>query len=330
MNVNSELIKKMSLCFSPSGREDNIREFIKEEIKDFVDEINEDAMGNLIARKKGTGKKILFLAHMDEIGMMVTNVGDNGFLRFSCLRELDPCMLLGQRVVFNNGFEGCICKEKSEDESKPEISKMYIDIAGTCSDFVKKNFEAGDMCVLKSDYYEVDDNIICKAADNRIGCYILTEVMKKQIETNNDIYYVFTAQEEVGYRGAKTAGYQIYPDVCAVIDATPTTDSHVVAKTNVSLGSGAAIKIKERYMITNNKLKKFLIETAEKNNIKYQYEILELWGTDSTAVQYSREGVPSCGISIPTRNIHSPNEIVNKRDIIECIKLVQAFIKTYV
>ena len=321
---NSELMKKLSDCFSPSGREKKICEMIMDEIKDFADEITIDPLGNLIARKIGNGKKILITAHMDQIGLIITHVDEKGFLRFANVGGLNPKGLLGLRMVFDNGLEGVICREELKDKEKLTIGKLFLDVASTDKEFIQKNFRIGDMCVFKTEYYETEDCVICKAADDRIGCYILIEALKNHPVTDNDVYYVFSVQEEVGFRGAKTAGYSIEPDLAIAIDVTGTGDAPDGIKMDVKLGGGAAIKLMDRSIITHTEVKDLLTNLAEKNNIKYQYEVLEFGGTDVGPIHTSRDGVPSGVISIPTRNLHSSGEIFNKADVEECIKLVIA------
>ena len=327
MEFNSQLIKNLSNCFSPSGRENNIRELIANEIKDYADEINVDPLGNLIVRKKGNGKKILFSAHMDQIGLIITHVDEKGFLRFSNVGGLHPKELLGLRMVFDNGLEGVICSEKVEEPAKLSMEKLFLDVASTSQEFVKKNFQVGDMCVFKTEYYETEDCVICKAADDRIGCYILIEAIKSHPATDNDVYYVFSVQEEVGCRGAKTAGYSINPDIAIALDVTATGDALDGIKMDVKLGGGAAIKLMDKSLITHPLIKDLLTNLSIENNIKYQYEVLEFGGTDAGAIHMTRSGVPSGTISIPTRNLHTSGEIINKSDVNECVKLVLAVAK---
>lgn len=326
MNFNSDLIKRLSDTFSPSGREKNVREMIINEIKDCADEIKVDALGNLIARKKGNGKKILFSAHMDQIGLIITHVDEKGFLRFSNVGGLHAKELIGLRMVFDNGLEGVVCSEEIDDKEKVEMKKLFLDVASINKDFVKNNFKVGDMCVFKSEFYETEDSVICKAADDRIGCYILIEALKSHPVTENDVYYVFSVQEEVGTRGAKTAGYSVNPDLAIALDVTATGDTEDGIKMDVKLGDGAAIKIMDKSIITHPEVKDLLTELSIENNIKYQYEVLEFGGTDAGPIHMTREGIPSGVISIPTRNLHSSGEIFNKQDVIECIKLVQAVV----
>lgn len=324
MNYNSQLMKNLSDCFSPSGREKNIREIIINEIKDYADEIKVDALGNVIARKIGNGKKILFSAHMDQIGLIITHVDEKGFLRFSNVGGINAREIIGLRMIFDNGLEGVVCSEEIGAKEKVEMNKLFIDVASTSKDFVKSNFKVGDMCVFKSEYYETEDCVICKAADDRIGCYILIEALKNHPETDNDIYYVFSVQEEVGCRGAKTAGYSINPDLAIAVDVTATGDTEDGVKMEVKLGDGAAIKLMDKSLITHPEVKELLTNLAIEKGIKYQYEVLTFGGTDAGPIHMSREGVPSGVISIPTRNLHSSGEIFNKFDVMECIKLVQA------
>jgi len=323
MNFNSKLMKNLSDCFSPSGREKNMREMIINEIKTYTDEIKVDALGNVIARKKGNGKKILFSAHMDQIGLIITHVDDKGILRFSNVGGIDPKNLAGLRMVFGNGLEGVVCSEEIKDGEKIAMSSLFIDVASTSKEFVRNNFKAGDMCIFKTEYYETENCVICRAADDRTGCYILIEALKNQPATDNDVYYVFSVQEEVGPIGAKTAGYRINPDLAIALDVTATGDSEDGIKMDVKLGEGAAVKLMDKSLITHPQIKDLLTQLAVENNIKYQYEVLEFGGTDAGAIHLLREGVPSGVISIPTRNLHSSGEIFSKSDVLECIKLVQ-------
>ncbi len=321
MQFNSKLMNELSDVFSPSGREKNIREYIEKEIKDYVDEITVDALGNLIAHKKGSGKKVMFSAHMDQIGLLINDIDEKGFLKFCSVGGISPYKMLDQRVIFNNGTQGVVCAEKTEDYSKLKLSGMYIDIMVSSKEDAEKYVNIGDMCVSKTNYYENDGYVMCNALDDRIGCYILIEVLKSGIKSDNDLYFVFSVQEEVGCRGAKTAGYTINPDLCISLDVTASGDALDGIKMAVKLNNGAAIKLRDNSLIVSEEVKNLLTELAKENNIKYQYEVLEFGGTDSGAVHTSRSGVPSGVISIPSRNIHSGNEIVSKSDVTECIKL---------
>lgn len=327
MQFNSKLMNELSDIFSPSGREKNVREYIKNQIKDYVDEIKVDALGNLIAHKKGTGKKIMFSAHMDQIGLLVNHIDDKGFLRFCTVGGVSPFKTLDQRVIFDNGTQGVVNVEKIDDYGKMKISDLFIDIMALSKEEAEKHVSIGDMCVVKTNYYENDGCVMCNALDDRIGCYILIEALKAGIQTDNDLYFVFSVQEEVGCRGAKTAGYAINPDLCIALDVTATGDSLNGIKMAVKLDGGAAIKIRDNSILVSEDVKNLMTNIAKDNNIKYQYEILEFGGTDSGAVHTVRDGVASGVISIPSRNIHSGSEIVSKSDVNECVKFTIAIAK---
>lgn len=327
MDFNSKLMKNLSDCFSPSGRENKINEIIEKEVKNYVDEVYTDALGNLIAHKKGADKKIMFAAHMDQIGLIITYIEDDGFLRFSNVGGKNPYVLLGHRIIFANGVQGTINCERLEDYSKLTMDKLYIDIGALTKKDAEKVVNIGDMCVYKTEYYENDNIVMCKALDDKVGCFVLIEAIKAQVKSDYDIYYVFTVQEEVGIRGAKTSAYAINPDIGIALDVTTTGDTPKCLKMAVKLDNGAAIKIKDRSQICSPSVVDLLTKAAEENNIKYQYEILEFGATDSSAIQLTHSGVPSCTISIPTRHVHSSSEISSKSDILDCIELVKAVIK---
>lgn len=317
-----ELLKKLSLCYGPSGREQGITELIKSELNDFADEIYTDNLGNLIAHKKGTGKKIMFAAHMDEIGVVVTFIDDNGYLRFADVGGLYTKYLHGKRVVFANGTEGVVGSEPKND--KNSLLKMYIDIGAKTKEEAEKSVNVGDMAVFCGNFTEQNGIIIGKALDNRAGCFALIEALK-QVKSENDLYFVFTVQEEVGLRGARTAAYAINPDVAIAVDVTDTGDTPKCDRVAVKMGAGAAIKVMDYSVICSSEVKNSLLALAEKNGIAHQLEVMTDGGTDAGVIHFARGGVKTGGISIPTRYIHSPSEMIKKSDLIDVISLIAAF-----
>lgn len=318
-----ELLKNLTAVYGPSGREDSIREKIEQEISGLADEIYTDALGNLIAHKKGNGKKIMLAAHMDEIGVVVTFIDENGYLRFCAVGGLYNEDMNARRVCFSNGVTGVIgCEENNKDR---KIGKMYIDIGAKDKEEAESLVSVGDMGVFCGEFYERNDIVISKAMDNRAGCYVLINAMKNA-ESENDLYFVFTSQEEVGLRGAKTSAYGIAPDYAVAVDVTDTGDTPEGIKMAVKLGKGAAIKVMDRSVLCDSYIRSTLIELAKENNIDYQLEIMTDGGTDAGAVSLSGSGVKTGGISIPTRYIHSPSEMVSKKDLESCTKLLSAFI----
>ena len=315
-----ELLKKLTQCHGVSGNEKEVAEIIKNEIKDYVDEISTDALGNLIARKKGNGMKIMLAAHMDEIGVVATFVDDKGFVRFSNVGGLYTKNLIGRRVVFSNGTVGVIYSEPENKNS--QLGKMYIDIGA--KDKEEAKVCVGDSAVFEGVFHNNGTKIVSKALDNRAGCYSLIEAAKN-IKTDNDIYFVFTIQEEVGLRGARTAAYKIMPDVALAIDVTDTGDTPKSDSMAVEMGKGAAIKVMDRSVICDSDVRSTLIEIAKNNNIDYQLEVMTDGGTDAGVIHLTGDGVKTGGISIPTRYIHSPSEMIDKNDLSAVIKLICEF-----
>lgn len=322
MEFNGQLLKKLVDAYSPAGLEERIKDVIKEEIKDYVDEIKVDALGNLIARRKGNGKKIMVAGHMDQIGLMITDIDDKGFLRFTNIGGISPLISLNQRVIFENGTIGIIHVEHLEDMSKMKLDKMFIDIGASSKEEAEKKVMIGDMCVYKNEYHEDENRVMAGALDDRVGCYVMIESLKQLSNTENDIYMVFTVQEEVGLRGARTSAYGINPDLGISLDVTATGDTPKARRMAVSFDKGAAIKVKDNSLIAHPKVKKLMVETAKENDIEYQFEVLEFGGTDSGAIHITREGVPSGVISIPSRYIHTSSEMASKKDINCCIDLL--------
>ncbi|WP_026895058.1 M42 family metallopeptidase [Clostridiisalibacter paucivorans] len=328
MTIESGLLKNLTQIFSPSGYEDSIRDFIREEIKEYVDEIFIDKLGNLIARKKGNGKKIMVAAHMDQIGMMITNIDNNGFLRFTGIGGVFPHHVIGQKVIFENKTVGIIeMEEKIENKDKLKLKDLYIDIGAKDKSEAMKTVNIGDTCVFHSEYHEDDNRVVTKALDDRIGCYILIKTIKDLIESPNDIYFTFTVQEELGLRGAKTSAFFIEPDLGISVDITGCGDTPNAELFAVKLDGGTAIKVKDNYLITHPKVKNLMVNIAKENEIKYQMEVLEYGGTDSGAIHTSKSGVPSGVISVPTRYSHTDHETVFKSDVNASLRLLMAILQ---
>ncbi|HHY77676.1 MAG TPA: M42 family metallopeptidase [Clostridiales bacterium] len=320
--INRDLLKRLLETFGPSGHEETIREVIKEEIKDYADEIKVDALGNLIAIKRGNGKKIMVASHMDEIGIMVTNIDENGFLRFTNIGGVSPSISLYQRVMFADGTMGVVGMEKLDDMKDLALDKMFIDIGASSKEEAMKKVNIGDVACFYAPFVQDGDYIMAKSMDDRIGCYVAIEALKALKDCPNEVYFVFTVQEEVGLRGAKTAAYGIDPDMGIAIDVTATGDTPKAKPMDVKMGKGTAIKIKDNSVLAHPTVKNLMIETAKENNIPYQLEILEFGGTDSGAIHLTKSGVPSGVISVPCRYVHSPSEMVSVKDVESSIELL--------
>ncbi|NLY45254.1 MAG: M42 family metallopeptidase [Tissierella sp.] len=328
MSFNSELLNKIVKVYGPSSNEAKIREFITEEIKDFVDDIRIDALGNLIAHKKGNGKRVMISAHMDQIGMMAIDIDDNGFIRFTNIGGISPVYSYGQKVVFENGTIGAIFCEPVDDLTKVKLDKMYIDIGAFSKEEAEAKVKIGDICIYQSEFVENENVVFTPYLDDRVGCFIAIEALKTIKEPVNDLYFVFSVQEEVGLRGAKTAAFSVDPEIGISLDVTAHGDTPKAKRFAIGLNKGAAIKVKDNSIIVHPYIRETLVKLAKDKGIPYQMEVLEFGGTDSGAIHLNKEGVPSGVISIPTRYVHSTVEMASKNDINNCTKLLIEFLNT--
>ncbi len=318
-----ELLKQLTQITAPSGNEEKICEFIEKEISPYVDEIYRDNLGNLIAHKCGEGAKVMFDAHTDEIGVICMFIEDNGFIRFTNLGGVSAYNALYQRVKFLNGTEGVISVDASRDDilKTLKLSDLYIDIGAKSREEAEKKISIGDVAAFVGDFLDLGDRVVSKALDDRVGCYCLIRTIKEMKSSKNDLYFVFAASEELGLRGAKAAAQSINPDYAVALDVTSTGDTLGKRKMAVKLGNGAAIKVKDNSILCHPYMKSLMVEACEKNKIAYQMEILEAGGTDAGAIHLSCGGVVTGAVSIPTRYIHSPAEMADKKDIESVIKL---------
>jgi putative aminopeptidase FrvX len=326
-----ELLTRLSEVYGPSGQEYRVRARIKEEIKDHVDDLKEDALGNLMTIKKAKGSrnpvKIMVAAHMDEIGVMVTHIDENGFLRFANIGGVSPFRLIGQRVIFGNGLIGTIWNEPLDDISKLTLEKMYIDMGAEKKESTNGMVKIGDVATFHRPLEWMGKRCLGKAMDNRAGCAVAVEAIKSLGDTPNEVYFVFTSQEEVGLRGARTSAYALNPHIGIAIDVTGTGDTPEAKTMSVKLGAGAAIKVKDNSVICHPFVRDNLIKSAQSKGIPHQLEVLEWGGTDAGSIHLTREGIPSGAISIPCRYIHSPSEMVDLSDMTSAVALLIAFLQ---
>ena len=318
-----KLLEDLTQINSVSGNENAIREYISENVKDYCDDVYADNMGNLIAHKKGNGKKIMYAAHMDEIGIIATDIDDKGFIRFSNIGGLNTRNLVNLRVRFANGTEGVIGAEEESFKDKPALSKLFVDIGASDKKSAQKKVGIGDSASFVGGFVNMSDCVVSKALDNRAGCAILIKALAEIKNTENDLYFVFTTQEEVGLRGAKTVAFDIEPDVAVAVDVTDTGDTPSAPTMAVEMGKGAAIKVMDRSIMCDADVRAKMVETAKKNKIPYQLEIMTDGGTDAGAIHLTKSGIKTGGISVPTRYIHSPSEMASVKDIESCIELVK-------
>ena len=307
----------------PSGSEHVIREKIKAEIPGHADEVYTDALGNLIARKgalKEGGKRIMISAHVDEIGLMITHVDDNGFARFLPIGGINPLTCLGGRVLFMNGTQGVIGMERLEKDEHPELPKYFIDTGATSK--ADSKVGVGDVCGFERPLLDLGKRVVAKSMDDRVAAAIAVEALKEVKPGVNELFFVFSVQEEVGIRGAITAAYGVDPEIGLAVDVTRTGDTPLGVKMEVALGNGPAIKVRDSSFIADPRVVKWMVNEAKAQKLPYQLEVLEAGGTDGAAMQRTRAGVPAGCLSIPCRYIHSPSEMVDRDDVENSVKLL--------
>jgi len=327
-----KLLQKLTEAFGPSGYEDKVREIVRAEVEPLVDEIKVDVLGNLIARKRpgrqvAHRKKVMLAAHMDEIGLIVSHVDENGFIRFSPVGGVFRRYVLGGRVRFLNGTQGVIGFDRLDNVNElPTLDKVYIDVGATG----KKDcpVKIGDFAAFDRPFTELGNRLVAKSMDDRVGVLVAIETLRALKSTPYDVYFVFTTQEEVGMRGAATSAYGVDPDVGIAIDVTPAGDTPNALKMEMALGKGPCIKIQDPGMIADPRVVGWMIRAAEKAKLPYQREVLLLGGTDARAIQLTRAGVPSGCLSIPVRYVHSPSEMVDYSDVQNSVKLLTAVLRT--
>ena len=322
-----EYMQRLNAAHGPAGDEAGICAVIQELAAPYADEMKVDTLGNLIVRKKGSGPKIMFAAHMDSIGFIVTHVEKEGFLRVGRLGGISPKEIAFTPVRFKNGVKGVIVPEEKADFGKLKLDECYIDIGAKSEEEAKKLVQVGDTAVYDTTVFSAGSSVISPYMDNRISCAILLAALAQMPkESRNDVYFVFTVQEEVGLRGARTAAYAVDPDYGIAVDVTDVDDTPGSERNGtVRLGKGAAIKVMDSSVICHPEVVGMLSKLAAEQNIAAQKDILRAGGTDAGAMHVSRMGVRTGGISVPCRYIHSPVEMAAADDFKACVDLSVAF-----
>ncbi|NOR17309.1 M42 family peptidase [candidate division WOR-3 bacterium] len=327
------MLKELSELIGVSGGERKVREFIRNTIQNDVSEIIEDPYGNLIVRKgKETTPKILLAAHMDEVGFMISGIEDKGLLRFKAIGMSSRVLLAKRILIGKNGIPGVIghkpvhLTKKEEMKKLPEIKDLFIDIGVGSKEEAKKLVQIGDYATFDTKFSESGDIIFGKALDDRIGCYMLIQLIK---HTDLPIYCAFTVQEETGLRTARIVAYRISPQIAIAVDTTASGEWPIEKDIPKypEIGKGCVITITDRSIICDKKLVSLLEETAKKNNIPYQFKRPMIGGTDAGPIHITREGIRTAVIQTPARYIHSPLSIASKKDIEAGIKLLTVSIQ---
>lgn len=321
--IDYSLLKKLCLTDGISGDEGAVRELILEEIKDYAD-CRVDALGNLLVHKKGkqpAACRLMVSAHMDEVGLMVTDVTAGGFLKLDEVGGIDRRVLIGKQVtVGENNVRGVIgikpvhlCKG-DENKSIPELGEMYIDIGAGSREEALAVVRCGDSVRYVSEFLENETTVNCKAIDDRFGCYLMIELIKSELPF--DVDFAFVVQEEVGLRGSKTAAYALDPAFALVLETTTSAEiPEVDAQKQVCrLGEGAVISLMDRRTIYDKELVRLAADTAQRLGVRVQYKRAVAGGNDAGAIHQSRAGVRTLAVSLPCRYLHAPSTVAAKAD----------------
>lgn len=326
-----KLLEELTQAWGVSGREKNVRAIIRREIRDYVDECYTDAMGNLIAYKKGTdsenNKKIMYTAHMDEIGFQVTHIEGDGRIKVYSVGWTWTSAIYNDKVIFQNGVIGVVGCDGPVEEAQNKAQALYIDIGCTNKEETMKYVQPGDYCGFIGKYYELqNDRISAKSLDDRVACYVLIEAIKKnQGQYPNDIYYVFTVQEEVGCRGSVVAAERIKPDIGVSVDVTPDHYYPCDLKGCNEVGKGVGVTFGNPSAMLDEYLVNEMVKTCEDNAIDYQRDVMDRGGTDASSMNRAYYGTRVAGISIVDRYPHSQSSVISKHDVECAIELVDKY-----
>jgi endoglucanase len=337
-----ENLEKLSNAYGVAGRETEVRNLMIDLLKPYADEVTVDRIENVIAIKKGkkASPKIMFAAHMDEVGLMVKTITKEGFLKFAKMGGIDDRILLGQKikVATEKGVLPGVVGSKpphiqKEEERKKIVSydEMFLDVGAQSRDDAKAmGVKVGDPVAFDVEFVKLgNDAVMGKAFDNRAGCAVMVEALKQMDETDCTVYAVGTIQEELGLRGVTTAAFGVDPDAGIALDVTIAGDTPGIREfdTSVKMGKGPALTVTDSGLITHPKILRWLIDTASANGIEYQLETGLMGTTDAARMSLTRQGVPSGTISAPARYIHSPVGIISLKDLEGCAKLAAAAVQ---
>jgi endoglucanase len=340
MALNEGLLRRLIETPGVPGREEQQRVIAREELGSLTDEVRTDALGSVIGTKKGRDDvRVMVAAHTDEIGFLVKHIDDKGFLRLQTLGGHDPANMVSQRVVVTTTdgetFRGMLQPQRKPphiateaDKKPPTTDEFFVDL-GMPADEVKEKVRVGDYAVMDRTLEKVGANYVGKAMDDRVGVFVMYEVLRALGDHEATVYAAATSQEEVGLRGAAASGSALEPTVVVALDVTLAMDIPGGGNENEisSLGKGVALKIMDGYSISHPKLVEHFRSIAEREGIPHQMEILPFGGTDAGGVQRLHGGIPAITLSIPCRYVHTPNEMVNAEDVQAAITLLARYLE---
>lgn len=328
------ILKELSEAIGISGDEGGARAVVLDAVREHVDEVKVDALGNVLALKRGTGAqalRVMVAAHMDEVGLMVTGHDSDGFLRVATVGGIDPRLLPGsclqvgpERIPGVIGIKPIHLLRENEDQEVPKIEDLVVDIGATSKDEARKLAALGTYISFTTPFRELGPTVSGKAFDDRAGCAVLVELVRGE-RFGFDLHAVFTVQEEVGLRGARVAAYAIEPHCAFVLEGTIADDTpkDKDASPTTELGKGPAITVMDRSFIADRRLVRLLTETAQELDIPYQFKQPGIGGTDAGTIHRARGGVPSATVAVPCRYIHSPVTMLNLDDFNNTVRLMR-------
>ena len=323
-----DILEALSQTHGPSGDEGGVRAKIEELARPYADEIITDTLGSLIVHKKGPGPRVMMCAHMDSIGFIVTHIEKEGFLRVGRLGGIAPKEAAYASVRFKNGVRGVFVPEEKADFGKLKLDECFLDIGAENEAEAKKLVQVGDTCVYDAPLRVQSGRVTGPYLDDRMACAVLLRALERIKTPTCDLYLVFTVQEEVGLRGARTAAWWAEPEVGLAVDVTDVDDTPGSERCGTTrLGGGAGIKVMDSSVICHPQVVARLEELAKTGDIPAQRDIMRGGGTDAGALHTTRLGVKTGGVSIPCRYIHTPAETASLQDAEACVQLLTAFVE---
>lgn len=332
-----ELLRDLCTLDGVSGLEDEVRDYIQSCAKPYADKIVQDNLGNLLVFKKGKrsiGKTIMISAHMDEVGLIISDITEDGYLKFSFVGAIDRRIVIGKRLkVGPHKIPGIISikafhlVEKGEEKKVPKTTDMYIDIGAFSKAEAEKLVEIGDIAAFDSDFIEFGEDFIkCKALDDRIGCAVMLKLIEEDLPV--DTWFSFVVQEEVGLRGSHAACYYINPDMAIILEGTTAGDLPNITDNRgaCSPGNGAVLPFMDNSAIYDREMLSDIRRLADNNNIKWQHKTLVAGGTDAGTIQRSGTGSRVVAVSAALRYIHTPASTGCYKDFDAILNLTRLYL----
>ena len=333
-----DTLKTLCALSGVSSREDEVRDYIQKRVEPYADSIRTDALGNLIVFKRGTrptGNRMMLCAHMDEVGLMVKSVSEDGYLKFGCVGGIDRRVLLGKEVAVGDkrvpgviGLKAVHLTTQEERKRVPKLTEFYIDIGAKNREEALARVEPGDVATFVSGAVEFGGGMLkAKAIDDRVGCAVMVKLIEEDLPM--DCTFVFTAMEEVGCRGAFGAAFSVTPEIALVLEGTTAADVPSLTEDRQVCwpGKGPVLSWMDGGTIYDRALFVRLRTLAEGNGLTWQMKHYVAGGTDARAIQRTKAGVRVAGISAAVRYLHAPNSVCSISDAEQILALARLFLR---